>query len=214
VEFDSLPEKALVEIDGQRRSSGNYNLEPSVEHTIVVKRGGEEVARQDVTPSPGQVVKVAIRRERPGVKSSGPARPVAKQGSATLVVNSSPSTTVFLGRSALGSSPVNTEVEAGSHTLRLVNRSLMINYTERLNLRPGQRVQRDITLGQGKVRVSARPYADVSINGVNLGQTPILKTLYAGTYTVVLTNDKLGKRERRVVKLRQGGDERVAVDWR
>lgn len=215
VEFDGLPEDATVEIDGQGRSPGNYNLQPSVQHSIVVRRRSEELARQEVTPRPGQVVSVRVRRSRTSPpRNQGGDRTTKVQGKATLSVNSQPPTTVYVGRTKLGSSPVTAEIEAGNHTLRLVNRSLMINYTESLKVRAGQRIQRNITIGRGKVRVSARPFADVTINGVNVGRTPVLKTLYSGTYTIVLANAKLEKRERRVVRLKSGGDERVGVDWR
>jgi serine/threonine-protein kinase len=216
VEFEGLPAGANVEIDGQGRAAGAYDLEPSVTHSIVVSRAGEELARREVRPGPGEVILVAIPSPRDPASKEPPSKRVVvpRAGTATIAISSQPTTTISLGSKSLGSSPVEEAVEAGSYTLRLVNRSLMINYTESIRLHPGQRLQRSIVLGQGRLRVSARPFADVTVNGVPLGQTPVLKTLYAGTYTVVLANDKLGKRERQVVRIREGSDERVSVDWR
>jgi serine/threonine-protein kinase len=214
VDFEGLPEGATVEIDGQGRAAGNYDLEPSVSHTVAVSMNGRELVRREVRPSPGEVIRVPVP-EPPASSKEPPSRHVApRTGTATIIVSTQPTTTVSLGSKSLGSSPVEADVEAGSYTLRLVNRSLLINYSESIRLSPGQRLQRTIALGQGRLRVSARPFADVTVNGVPLGQTPVLKTLYAGTYSVVLANDRLNKRERQVIRIREGSDERVSVDWR
>lgn len=214
IAFDDLPQGARVTIDGQNRERDNLTIEPSVAHTIVVTHRGEELLRREITPEPGQVVSIELPRgER--VASSGRERAGAtKVGTGTLMISSTPSTTVFLGRQSLGPTPTNDQVPSGSHLLRLVNRSLLINYRERVRVRPGQALKRSITIPQGTLRVSARPYAQVSINGANQGRTPLRKSLYAGSYSVTLTNRELGKSERRTVRISRGSDERIRVDWR
>ena len=216
LELEGLPDGATVSIDGQNRSGDNLTLEPSVPHTVEVTHEGQELLSEEVNADPGEVVELRVRRPRRTVASGGhrTSSTATPRGSGTLMVSSSPTTTVYLGSQALGQTPVNRDVPPGVHKLRLVNRSLLINHVERVRIRPGERVQRSVTIPRGTLRVSARPYAEVSINGARQGRTPLRKSLYAGRYIVVLRNSDLDRTERRVVRISGGGDERIRVDWR
>jgi hypothetical protein len=215
VAFVDLPEGATVVIDGQARSRDNYSVQPGVPHTVVVTVHGEEILREEVLPSESDVIRLRFLQTPVGLepsrgKTSGP-RP---QAAGVLALNSTPPTTVYLDRRSLGPTPIRTEVDAGTYNLRLVNRSLLIDYPLRLIVRAGQTLDRSVEIPQGQLSVSVRPFAEVSINGVPLGRTPLRRALYAGTYSVVLTNMGLDRQERHVVTIRGGSDERIRVDWR
>ncbi len=216
IELEGLPEGAAVEIDGQARSSGPLSVQPGVPHTVSVNLHGRELLRREVIPEAGEVVELRVPEPREHAVTApddgGDEDEALRTG--TLVVTSRPPTTVYLGRRTLGSTPVRAEVAAGSHSLRLVNRSMLINYHQRVRIRGGQTLERTIEIPQGQLRVSARPYAEVSINGVHVGRTPLRKVLYAGSYTIVLTNQSLGRHERQVLQISGGENKRIRVDWR
>ena len=215
VTFETLPPGATVEIDGQTRESGNYSLQPGVLHTVVVNLHGEELLHEEVRPASGDTVRLRIA---PVVEHNEPRRPggrgIESRGTGTLSLSSRPQTTAYLGSRALGQTPIRVELRAGSHNLKLVNRSLLVNYRLPIRVGANKTLERSVEIPQGQLRVSARPFAEVGINGVQLGRTPLRRVLYAGTYSVVLTNQRLNKRERRIVRIRSGSNETVRVDWR
>jgi hypothetical protein len=62
------------------------------------------------------------------------------------------------------------------------------------------------------VSANARPWADVIVDGISVGQTPIANLqLTIGTHDVVFRHPQLGER-RQAVTVTQNGPNRIAVD--
>jgi serine/threonine-protein kinase len=72
-----------------------------------------------------------------------------------------------------------------------------------------------LVIPRGTLRINVLPWANVTVNGRALGQTPIApRQVFAGRYTVRIENPTLDKSETRTVTVPPGGAGTLAVDWR
>jgi hypothetical protein len=103
-------------------------------------------------------------------------------------------------------------VAAGRHDIVLVNRALDYQEARRVEVTAGQTAQVRIDPPKVAMNVNARPWADVSIDGNELGQTPISNaTVTVGTHQLVFRHPQLGERRQSVVVTAKGPN-RVSVD--
>jgi hypothetical protein len=101
---------------------------------------------------------------------------------------------------------------AGRHEIVLVNRTLDYQETRRVEVAAGQTAQIRIDPPKVTMNVNARPWADVTIDGAEAGQTPISNaTVTVGTHQLVFRHPQLGERRQSVVVTAKGPN-RVAVD--
>ena len=115
---------------------------------------------------------------------------------------------VFEGKQELGSSPLELDLEAGPHALRLNNKALGVDQVVVLELTAGQ--TSSITeLAKGSIAVKVVPWAYVKLDGKPLGETPITaRPVYEGVHVVELSNTNLNVNRRLEVKVK-GGEARV-----
>jgi len=67
---------------------------------------------------------------------------------------------------------------------------------------------------KGKLAVYAVPWATVVVDGKRIGETPIKDfSLTAGSHSVELVNDELGKREKRRLSIAPNKTETIRVQW-
>lgn len=141
-------------------------------------------------------------------KQAQPTRaPVAP---ARLSLRANAPVTAFIGERNLGALPVeDVELPPGSHTVRLTNPELGLSRTTHVRLESGKAAQRVVTFRKGKLNVSVQPWADVYVDGVLVGQTPLAaRELWEGWHKVRLVNPsgektvtvKIEPGETRVVK--------------
>lgn len=121
------------------------------------------------------------------------ARPSPAAGS--LTVRADAPVTVFLDGKRLGAAPIEgISTTAGLHLLRLENPALGISLTAKLQVSSGGETTRLFTFAKGKMNVLVDPWADVYVNGVKLGQTPLAgKELYEGRHRLRLVGPKSEK---------------------
>ena len=101
---------------------------------------------------------------------------------------------------------------AGRHDVVLVNRALDYQEARRVEITAGQTAQVRIDPPKVSINVNARPWADVSIDGNEIGQTPISNTtVTVGTHQLVFRHPQLGERRQNVVVTAKGPN-RVSVD--
>ena len=101
---------------------------------------------------------------------------------------------------------------AGRHDIVLANRALGYQETRRLDVTAGQTTTVRIDPPPATINVNARPWADVSIDGTDLGQTPISNaTVSIGSHQLVFRHPQLGER-RETVLVTLNGPNRIAVD--
>jgi hypothetical protein len=69
-------------------------------------------------------------------------------------------------------------------------------------------------VGLGQLSIIAVPWARVTIDGKDVGQTPVRRyRLSAGPHKVELRNSELGKHERRQVQIQPGKLEKIRISW-
>jgi hypothetical protein len=143
----------------------------------------------------------------------------AKQNRGAISLTTTPSVNVFLGRTSLGKTPLKeASLPAGRNKLRLVSRESGIDYPLEVEVAAGETVTKSVTVGKGKLRIKALPWAQVVVDGNDLGTTPLpAQPLYAGTHTVVLTykpENGTPKTKREQLSLQEGEDRLLEADLR
>jgi hypothetical protein len=105
-----------------------------------------------------------------------------------------------------------TMLAAGSHDVVLRNDSLGYEAHHRIEVVAGRVAALEVVAPEAALNVNARPWADVLIDGVEVGQTPLgdLK-LPVGTHRITFRHPQLGERHESVV-ISAKGVNRVAVD--
>ena len=101
---------------------------------------------------------------------------------------------------------------AGRHQIEVVSEPLGYRETRTLTVTPGRVSSMTVTLPKGTVSLNAVPWASVSIDGENVGDTPIGNLpLTIGPHEVVFRNTELGE-QRRVIMVTLRSPVRLSVD--
>jgi len=101
---------------------------------------------------------------------------------------------------------------AGRHDITLLNRSLGYQEARKIDVTAGKTMSIKIDPPKVTISVNARPWADVSLDGASLGQTPISNLLVAvGAHEMVFRHPQLGER-RQSVTVTVKGPNRIAAD--
>jgi hypothetical protein len=100
----------------------------------------------------------------------------------------------------------------GRHEIDLVNDQIAFRDTRTVQVSPGRTVAIEVTLPKSTVSLNAIPWATVSIDGQNIGDTPIGNfPLSVGPHEVVFRNAELGE-QRRVIMVTARAPVRLSVD--
>jgi serine/threonine-protein kinase len=101
----------------------------------------------------------------------------------------------------------------GRHQIELSSRILGYREVRTVDVSPGRVTSLKVVVPNGRLNVNALPWADVSIDGQNVGQTPLANiSLPLGNHEVVLRNPEFGERRQTVVVTLHGVT-RVGVDF-
>jgi hypothetical protein len=102
----------------------------------------------------------------------------------------------------------------GSHQLELVNDSLGFRATERVAVSSGRTTRLTATVPSVRVQLNAVPWAEVTIDGTSVGETPLGNvSIPIGPHTIVFRHPQLGEETRTVVVNAQAAT-RISVDLR
>lgn len=100
----------------------------------------------------------------------------------------------------------------GSHLIEFRNESLGFQTTRTVQVLPGKTVRVPIPLPEGSLSINATPWAEVSIDGRALGETPIANvTARAGSHELVFKHPQHGELKQTVV-VKPGEMGRVTVN--
>src|SRR5262249_59017872 len=98
---------------------------------------------------------------------------------------------------------------AGRHDVVLTNRSLGYQETRKIDVAAGKTTTLRIEPPHVTMSVNARPWAEVVMDGTNIGQTPIANLLVSvGSHELVFRNPQLGER-RQTVLITANGPNRI-----
>jgi hypothetical protein len=101
---------------------------------------------------------------------------------------------------------------AGAHELVLRNDSIGYEAARKIDVTPGAVASVEVVPPEAMVNVNARPWAEVSIDGVPAGQTPLANVaLPIGTHEISFRHPQLGERTERIVVTAKGAN-RVSID--
>ena len=101
---------------------------------------------------------------------------------------------------------------AGRHDITLLNRSLGYQEARKIDVTAGKTMSIKVDPPKVNISVNARPWADVSLDGASLGQTPISNLQVAvGTHEMIFRHPQLGER-RQTVTVTAKGPNRIAAD--
>jgi hypothetical protein len=103
---------------------------------------------------------------------------------------------------------------AGEHQVDISNAALGFAVNRRVSVAAGRTTQLQITPPNGRLSINAVPWAEVWLNGMPLGQTPLANLSHPiGTYEVILRHPQLGER-RASVTVSMNDTARLGVDMR
>jgi hypothetical protein len=101
---------------------------------------------------------------------------------------------------------------AGRHDISVSNRRLGYQSARTIEIAAGKTLALRIEPPKATVNVNARPWADVTMDGSSLGQTPIASVLMTvGTHELIFRHPQYGER-RQTVTVTANGPNRIAVD--
>jgi hypothetical protein len=101
---------------------------------------------------------------------------------------------------------------AGRHDITIANRSLGFQDARRIEVTAGKTIAIRVDPPKVSVSVNARPWAEVTVDGSSVGQTPLSNLLVAvGSHEMVFRHPQLGERRQTVVVTAQGPN-RIAAD--
>jgi hypothetical protein len=180
------------------RADGDITVEPAPPQVALIAKS-PVVDEPPVAPPPPAVVPVEpppVKVEPPVEKKDKPEKrkkhkePRVSGPTGRLSINTVPrGLSVMLGKKKLGTTPLDTKLPLGSHSLHLVNKSLGISQTVRAEVSEIGTAEVKVVIGRGMVRVVSRPWATVYVDGAEKGRTPIQFAVYEGEHTVRLVSE-------------------------
>jgi serine/threonine-protein kinase len=197
------PPGARVAVDGKPRGNSPITVadlaaEP---HKVTVTNDIGSVERT-VAVTAGSVTSVMFALP----KASGPM-------AGWLSISSPFDVEVLENRDVIGTSGASRIMLAsGHHEDVLSHRTLGFQETRRIDVTPGQTTSIRVDAPKASVSVNARPWAEIIVDGANVGQTPIANIqITVGTHEMVFRHPQLGERRETVVVTAKGPN-RIAAD--
>lgn len=218
-----LPGEHTVELIGEhgRRSAPVYVLADGyvVQFVELPKAPAGELPAASGETQP--VNMAAALAERPVVaapaEAAAPVATVAEAAPASgwISVAAPIDLRVYRNRKLLGSNGTSRiALPAGRHELELVNDALGYHVTRTVTVAPGKVAPIALDLPKGSLSVNALPWAEVSIDGERVGETPIGNVaLTIGSHDVVFRHPELGEQRHKVV-VTAAAPARLSVDLR
>jgi hypothetical protein len=195
------PPGARVSIDGEARGVSPVTIRDlqATRHRVTVA-GATGSAERAVDIEPGGTTSVVFSLGRPGVTAGW------------LSVQAAFDVQIAQGVDIVGSSAApRVMMAAGRHEITFSNAELGFEDRRQVEIRPGATttVRLDAVAA---LNINARPWADVAVDGVSLGQTPIANhSLPLGSHVVVFRHPDLGERRQTVVVTARGPN-RISMD--
>ena len=204
------PAGAQVEIDGRRHGVSPVVIDglAAAEHRITVL-SNSGVAERTVVVSNDVVTEVVFSLPK------STAAPLAGAPIAGWVSIKSPFPVEMLEHDEVVGASGATKIMlgAGTHDVLMRNEALGFEETRKVIVTAGKVTDFEIDPPRTTVNMNALPWADVSIDGKPVGQTPLSSVAVAiGTHEVVFRHPQLGERAVQFVVTARGPN-RVAVDF-
>jgi hypothetical protein len=206
LEVRSDPAGARVSLDGRGVGTSPVtlnDLQPG-DHTVVVDGANGASVRQTVKVIAGTRSSVVVP-----LGAAAPASPAA----GWVQVAADAELQIVEGGQLLGTSRADKiMLPAGEHNLEFSNESMGFHVARTVTVTPGKVARVSVPLPDGTISINATPWAEVLVDGVSAGQTPVGNlAAHAGTHEVVFRHPKFGEKKQSVV-VRPGQAARVTID--
>lgn len=205
--LDSDPAGAAVTIDGIRRGATPLDLSdvPPGDHVLTFTSGSRVLTNQ-VTVVAGVAASLTV-----------PFPPVTEPAATVgwTTVASPIELQVYDGDALVGSSRnQRIMLMAGRHVLRLVNEAAGFATTSTVQVVAGAVSRVTVDVPNGSLSVNAVPWAEVLLDGVLIGETPIANhSVTLGSHELVLRNPKFAE-QRRTIVVSLASPARIGIDLR
>ena len=200
------PSGAKVLVDGQLRGVSPLtipNLAPG-SHMVVLENDLGSV-NEDVTIQPGATASLVVPLKAPqGAPVSG-----------WITIAAPAELQIFENQKLLGSSRTDRiMVAAGRHEIEISNDTLGYHATQTIQVAPGQTAKLRPDWPQGTIAINATPWANVTLDGQDLGETPVGNTsVPIGTHEVIFKHPQFGE-QRVTATVTATAPSRLSVDMR
>ncbi|HET9011644.1 MAG TPA: PEGA domain-containing protein, partial [Gemmatimonadaceae bacterium] len=201
------PSKANVTVDGKPYGQSPVTVKglTAGKHRVTLENESGSFA-DDVVIEAGATASLVVPMTKPsaGANVSG-----------WIAINAPADLQVFEGGRLVGSSRTDRiMVAVGRHELEMVNEALGYRSTRTVDVAAGQVVSVRPDWPKGTLAVNALPWAEVSIDGERVGETPIGSvSVPIGTHDIVFRHPELGER-RTTATVTTGAATRVSMDMR
>ncbi|MCB9646479.1 MAG: serine/threonine protein kinase [Deltaproteobacteria bacterium] len=117
---------------------------------------------------------------------------------------------VSLDGKALGTTPLEKDLPPGTHTLKVTSKPLGIRRSVVVTVTADGLSTERLQVGRGSLNVVSRPWAEVYVNGVHKGKTPITVPAYEGRQEVKLVAED-GQERIQVIHVKPDVEELIRV---
>jgi len=189
--IETIPPGVVVAVDGIGRGvtpADVRDLKAGPHVVTLIQR--DRVISQTVTVTDGGLGSLVVPLAVKGMPEVG-----------WLAVKWAVELDVFEGESLVGSSR-NPRLlfMPGRHTLRFVNRDLGVEVENVVEVRPGASSTLAVALPRGRMSINAMPWAEVLMDGVRIGETPIAEyEAPVGAHELTFRHPTLGEQRRGIV---------------
>lgn len=204
------PPGAAVTVDGERRGVAPVELTdlPAGEHDVAIESPRGRV-RHRVRLEAGQALSLVVP-----LGGAGGGASASRDGTGGWLVVASPlELRVFEDGRLLGTSSMDrVPLARGTHHLALKNEDAGVEFERSVEVTPGKATTLSVEVPTQRVSINASPWADVSVDGRRVGETPIGSfRLPVGPHILVFRHPQLGEQTVRVV-VRADEPARVGVN--
>ena len=161
----------------------------------------------EVAVAPGGSAEVTAQKTDPAPPAPAEPAPPAPAGPrfGAVTVSSTLDLQVFKDGALVGSTTGPIALNEGTQNLEFVNEALGFRLKQTLNVKAGRMTSVNIVAPNGRLSINAVPWAEVSIDGAAVGQTPLANlSLAIGTHEIVFRHPELGERKQTVVVKAEG----------
>jgi hypothetical protein len=200
------PPGARVVVDGQTRGTSPVTVKDLApgSHVVVLSNDLGSV-NEDVTIQPGAAASLVVPMKTPqGAPVSG-----------WISITAPAELQIFENDRLLGTSRTDRiMVAAGRHDIEVSNEALGFRTTQSIQVTPGQVARLKPDWPMGTIAINAAPWANVTLDGKDLGETPVGNTSVAiGTHEVIFRHPQLGE-QRMTATVTANAPARLSVDMR
>ena len=200
------PPGAKVVVDGQTRGTSPVTVKDLApgSHVVVLSNDLGSV-NEDVTIQPGATASLVVPLKAPqGAPVSG-----------WISITAPAELQIFENDRLLGTSRTDRiMVAAGRHDIEVSNETLGFRVAQTLQVAPGQVARLRPDWPMGTIAINATPWANVSLDGKELGETPVGNTsVPIGTHEVIFRHPQLGE-QRFTATVTANTPARLSVDMR